>query len=148
MEIIPMFFPSRLIFSVFLPSWFFYNSFLPKCLFLFGPLFHTFNLNTSLLLHGPPMICFFFFLLKILSFSHAEKPLETWPPLLFSKHHFFPPLVFQKSASFPMQSTGSHVVLHFSPSQSSLFSMPLHSFHNFWCSLIRLPLEFSRLWWV
>ena len=114
----------------FFQAHFFYNSFLPKCLFHFGPLSHTFNLNTSLLFHGPPML-WFFFPPKNPFFSHAEKPLETWPPLLFSKHHFFPPLVFQKSASFPMQSTGSHVVLHFSPSQSSLFSMPLHSFHNF-----------------
>ena len=110
--------------SVFLPSQFsatssFLNAF-------FGPFSHTLNLSTSLFLHDLPML--YFFPLKIHTFSHVEKPLETWPPLFFSKHpffkasfFFFPPLAFQKMASFPMQSISSHIALHFSHSQSPLF---------------------------
>ena len=103
----------------FFQAHFFYNSFLPKCLFHFGPLSHTFNLNTSLLFHGPPML-WFFFPPKNPFFSYAEKPMETWPLLIFSKHPFFSTLSFSKIALL------SYAVYRF-PCSPSFFFFPISS---------------------
>ena len=66
--------------------------------------------------------CFgFFFPLKIPFFPMPKNLWKLGLLSFFQSILFFPPLVFQKSPSFPMQSIGSHVALHFSSSQSPLF---------------------------
>ena len=120
-EIIHVFFLSQLISSVFLPSSFFLQLFPSEMPFSFWTPFSHVQSEYFLAFPWPSHALVFFFPLKIPFFP---MPKNLWKLGLFSFFQsilFFPPLVFQKSPSFPMQSIGSHVALHFSPSQSPLF---------------------------
>ena len=118
--------------------------------FVFGSIFVLFSLilslSSSLFFNLKPMFPAPFFFSQTTFFFFLKK--KTKNPIIWE--FFFLGITTAFFFFLSKSPLFSHVeTLWKAPFSSfpilSLFSMPFHYFHNFWCNSIELPLEFSRL---